>query len=285
VDTEATRQAYAKYLAETTFLDGQLGACMDIVDRSGRADDTIVIFTSEQGSSFPFGAKWTCYDNGLKTCFVVRWPGRVKAGSTTDAMVQYVDVVPTLIEAAGGDPTKVDVGLPGDPNGGSGFDGRSFLDVLDGKTDHCRDYVFGQHTTLGIINGTPCYPIRSVRSRTHKYIINPSHEATFTNAATKGAVWESWVERARTDSHAAERVRSYQHRPAEELYDLTKDPYEMKNVADDPKLANVKADLRKQLLAWMKQQGDEGNATERKARERQARPGGGNKKPRKPAKK
>jgi uncharacterized sulfatase len=193
-------------------------------------------------------------------------------------MVQYVDVVPTLIEAAGGDPTKVDTGRPGAPDGGNGFDGRSFLAVLEGKANKLRDYVFGQHTTRGIINGTPCYPVRSVRSRTHKYIINPSHEATFTNAATKGAIWESWIESAKTDAHAAARVKAYQHRPAEELYDLTRDPYEMKNLADDPELAGIKADLRKQLLAWMKQQGDEGNATEMKARERQGRGGGKRKK-------
>ena len=54
----------------------------------------------EQGNSFPF-AKWTCYDKGLQSGMVVRWPGKVKAGVQTDAMVEYVDVLPTFLDAAG----------------------------------------------------------------------------------------------------------------------------------------------------------------------------------------
>lgn len=271
VDSAATRQALTKYYAEITFLDGQLGACMKIVDDSGRKDNTLVIFTSEQGSSFPFGGKWTCYDTGLKTAFIVRWPARVKPGTATKAMTQYVDVVPTLIEAAGGDPAKVNTGRP-DAKGKTGFDGRSFLGVLLGKTDKHRDVVFGAHTTRGIINGSPCYPIRSARSATHKYIRNLNADATFTNAVTRpGRLFSSWQETGKTNPAAARRARFYQHRPPEELYDMAKDPYELRNVADDPAYAEVKAKLKKRLEAWMAQQGDEGIATEMKASQRQGR--------------
>ena len=276
VDTAVTRRGLSKYYAEITFLDGQVGGCMDVVEKSGRKADTMFIFTSEQGSSFPFGGKWTCYENGLKTAFVVRWPAGVKAGSATGAMAQYVDVVPTLVEAAGGEPGKIDTGRGGAPGGGRGFDGRSFLGVLLGKTDRHRDCVYGAHTTRGIINATQGgYPIRSVRSATHKYILNCNHEATFTNAATRGAgataIWGSWVASAKTDKFAADRVKWYQHRPAEELYDLAQDPYELKNIADDPACGKVKAELKKRLLAWMAQQGDKGNETEAGARRRQGR--------------
>jgi len=275
VDTGATRAGLSKYYAEITFLDGQVAGCMDVVEKSGRKDNTIFIFTSEQGSSFPFGAKWTCYENGLKTAFVVRWPAKVKPGSTTGAMVQYVDVVPTLVDAAGGETAKIDTGRPGAPGGGRGFDGRSFLGVLLGKTDTHRRYVYGAHTTRGIINGTECYPIRSVRNATHKYILNCNHEATFKNVVTRGTkatgIWGSWVELAKTDKFAADRVNWYQHRPAEELYDLAKDPYELKNVAADPACGKVKQELKKRLLAWMAQQGDKGNETERNARGRRGK--------------
>ncbi|MHC4751469.1 MAG: sulfatase-like hydrolase/transferase, partial [Planctomycetota bacterium] len=93
VDCAQTREGLIQYYAEITFLDGQLGACMKIVDESGRKDNTIVIFTSEQGSSFPFGGKWSCYETGLKTAFIVRWPAKVKADTRNKAMTQYVDVV------------------------------------------------------------------------------------------------------------------------------------------------------------------------------------------------
>jgi len=180
--------------------------------------------------------------------------------------------VPTLIEAAGGDPTAIDTGRP-DVRGNRGFDGRSFLGVLLGRTDTHADYVYGAHTTRGIIAGSDCYPIRSVRSRRYKYIRNLNHETPFRNTIIAGdkLYWPSWVEKARTDPKAAHLVRMYEHRPAEELYDVQADPWELTNLAGDPAHAQAKADLAKRLDAWMAQQDDRGIATEMKAAERQGR--------------
>jgi N-sulfoglucosamine sulfohydrolase len=270
VDCPQTREELTKYFAEITFLDGQLGACMRIVDNSGQKDDTIVIFTSEQGSSFPFGGKWSCYETGLKTAFIVRWPVRVKAGSRNRAMTQYVDVVPTLIEAAGARPGKIETGRP-DANGKTGFDGRSFLKVLLGKTEKHRNYVYGAHTTRGIINGSGCYPIRSVRSVRYKYIRNLNHESVFYNVVSTrpNELLQTWKEIGENNPAVAARARFYQHRPAEELYDLQYDPYELENLADDPAYAKIKGRLKKELKCWMQQQADQGNATELKAIEKQ----------------
>ena len=272
-DTRETRQALSQYYAEIEFLDGQVGGCLQVVEESGRKDDTIFLFTSEQGSALPF-AKWTCYDLGLKTGLIVRWPGHVESGSRTDAMVQYIDVLPTLLEAAGADPTKVDAGRPGSPSGSNGFDGRSFLNVLLGRTATHRDLVFGAHTTRGTINSSESYPIRSARNRSIKYIRNLSHEIPFDNANTKpgggGGVWESWM--AASGATKA-RGEFYQHRPAEELYDLSKDPFELHNVIADPQYAAVKRELSSELDAWMRQQGDKGVATEMRATDRQKVPG------------
>lgn len=268
-DTAETRQGMAKYYSEITFLDGLVGQCMKIVDESEGRDETILLFTSEQGSSFPFGGKWTCYDTGLKTALIVRWPGRVEPGSETDAMVQYVDILPTLIEAARGRPAEIDTGLPGAAGGGRGLDGRSFLGVLLGKSSRHRDHVYGVHTTRGIINGSPTYPVRSVRSIRFKYIRNLSWESAFTNAVTReGGVLSSW-KRAAGKSRA--RAEAYQRRPAEELYDLEKDPWELHNLADDPAHQATRTALGAKLDAWMSQQGDRGLETELQARERQGR--------------
>ena len=259
-DTPETRQALCCYYAEITDFDREVGEAMKMVAASGRADNTVFIYTSEQGAQLPHG-KWTCYDVGLRTALVVRWPRRVKAGSVARAMVQYVDVVPTLVHAAGGKPID-------------GLDGRSFLPVLLGKTDKHSDYVYGAHTTRGIIAGSACYPVRSVRSETHKYIRNLNHKIAFRNTlivSDKANYWRSWVAAAKTDKTIAKLVNMYQHRPAEELYDIVKDPFELNNLAADPAHAKVKAALSAKLDAWMKQQGDEGNATEMKARQRQGR--------------
>ena len=271
IDTPEARKALCGYYAEITAFDREVGQVMKQLDDSGAADNTMFLYTSEQGAPFLHG-KWTCYDEGLRTALVVRWPGRVKAGSTTDAMVQYVDITPTLIEAAGGDPTAIDTGRP-DASGNTGFDGRSFLGVLLGKTEKHADYVYGAHTTRGIIAASECYPIRSIRSNHYKYIRNLNYETAFHNTviASDKAYWPSWVAKAKTDPKAATLVGMYEHRPAEELYDVQADPWELKNLADDPAHAQAKADLSRRLDAWMAQQGDQGNASEMNAAQRQGR--------------
>src|SRR5690606_30626369 len=103
VDTDLTRKQMTRYFAEITYLDSLVGACLDIIERSPHRDNTIVMFATEQGNSFPF-SKWTLYDQGLRSGFIVRWPGSVKPNSRNPAMVQYTDILPTLVEIAGGDP-------------------------------------------------------------------------------------------------------------------------------------------------------------------------------------
>ncbi len=170
-------------------------------------------------------------------------------------MVHYVDVTPTLVDVAGGEPI-------------GGLDGRSFLPVLTGERDTHRDVVYGVHTTRGIINGSEAYAIRSIRTATHKLILNLNHDSMFTNAATKGSVWASWAEKAKSDPAAAALVKRYQHRPAVELYDVVSDPLEMDNIAERPESGTLVSELRQQLLDWMAEQGDKGVATEMQASER-----------------
>ncbi|MHC5057680.1 MAG: sulfatase family protein [Planctomycetota bacterium] len=257
VDTPETRESLTRYFAEITDFDREVGELMAGVRASGQEGNTAFICTSEQGAQFPHG-KWTCYDIGLRTALVVRWPERVKAGSVSGAMVQYVDVVPTLIDAAGGEQPVDDAGR--------GLDGRSFLGVLEGKAREHNEYVYGVHTTRGIISGSPCYPIRSIRTRTHKYIRNLKADSEFRNTliagGDKGGYWLSWVERAKTDPHAARIVGMYRRRPEDELYNVEKDVYELKNIAADPANAELTADLRRRLDAWMTSQGDKGVETE-----------------------
>ncbi len=265
VDTPETRDGWARYLAEITYYDGQVGQILDLLEKHGLAENTMVVVTSEQGNSMPF-AKWTLYDSGLQTALIVRWPGRVEPGSVTDAMVEYVDVVPTFVEAAGGMPAPV-------------LDGKSLLPVLRGETDHHKDFVYGIQTTRGTINCPEYFGIRSVRSDRYKLIVNLTPEVTFTNACTQSPEFLSWVEKAKAgDADAAEKVRRYQHRPPVELYDVRADPFEWDNLAEKPEHVETVTRLREKLDAWMESQGDEGQATELAAHEHQKRGGGGKKK-------
>jgi uncharacterized sulfatase len=170
-------------------------------------------------------------------------------------MIEYGDVLPTFLTAAA-------LEIP------EALDGKSFLPVLRGETGEHKSHVFGIQTTRGIVGGSDHYGIRSVRSGTHLYIRNLTPEATFSCSANKGEVWNSWVRAAKNgDVHAASLVRAYQHRPAEELYDVRKDPWNRRNRIDDPALKEIRAALRAELDRWMKAQGDEGQATELRARE------------------
>lgn len=248
VDTPATRETLSKYFAEVEYLDGEVGRCLDIVEKSGAASNTIVMYCSEQGIGMPF-AKWTCYDMGLRETVAVRWPGRIRPGTVTDAMVQSVDWLPTLLEAAGGKSPE-------------GIDGRSALHVLTGQVRRHADEVFGAHTTRGIIAGSDCYPIRSIRTRARKLILNLNHPARFHCVVQNTPYWAEWMERSRLDETARRITARYETRPAVEFYDLARDPFEQHNLAGRPECQSEIERLTARLRSWMGQQGDRGNETE-----------------------
>jgi len=177
-------------------------------------------------------------------------------GSVTDAMVSFVDVIPTLMEAAGGNPPR-------------DLDGKSFLDVLTGNSESHRDAVFASHTGNG--RNYPEWkanwsPMRAICTRNHKYILNFNPKRQFKNhiigcgpdrqPAAYQPYWDSWVEKAKSDSHARRIVDKYLWRPVEELYDLREDPYETNNLASSPEHADLLRSLRKRLASWRKKQGD-----------------------------
>lgn len=258
VDTPETREGYSKYLAEITYYDQQVGDVLALLKKHGLAENTLVVVTSEQGSEFPF-AKWTCYDAGLQSAMIARWPGKIAAGKKSKAMVEYVDLCPTFIEVAGG---KIPEGL----------DGKSFLPVLKGEKQEHKKHVFGMMTTRGIINGSEHYGIRSVRSETHKLIVNLTPDVEFRNIAMKTPFFLSWEALAKKgDARAIYLVNRFKRRPAIELYNVVTDPLETKNIAGKEENSEIIKSLRKELNEWMLEQGDLGQATEMDAGNHQAK--------------
>ena len=252
VDTPKVREDFSAYLAEITYYDGQVGEILDLLEENGLSENTLVMVVSEQGNAFPF-AKWTCYGNGLQSAMIVRWPGQVEAGAVTDALVEYCDVVPTFVEAAGGTPASV-------------LDGKSLIPVLRGDATRHKDYVYGEVTTRGIINGTDSYPIRTVRGERFRLIWNLNPTAKYTNACTRADAFQSMIAKATAgDAHAEEFVSKYHFRPEFELFDCNADPLEMNNVAGNPEYANVVTRLKGKLDDWMTDQGDQGIQTELEA--------------------
>lgn len=249
-DNQRTRQEYARYLAEITYMDGQVGELLQELEAAGGAEDTLVLFTSEQGAQFP-GCKWTNWDTGVHTALIARWPGTIAPGRT-DALVQYADVAPTLIEAAGGELT------------GWQLDGTSFLGVLKGTAQTHRRYVYGMHNNYP---EGPAYPIRSITDGEYHYIKNLTPDEVYIEKHVMGIngegtlnnhYWATWVWDATTHPKTYNLVKRYTHRPAEELYRLSSDRFEFTNLADRPEHAELKQRLAGELEEWMHSQGDPG---------------------------
>jgi uncharacterized sulfatase len=268
VDTVETRAELAKYYAEITYLDWQAGQVVKLIKDSKRADNTLILFFSEQGNDLPHG-KWTLYDGGIRVAAFANWAGKIKSERKTDAIIQYVDVTPTLIELAGGDPTILKTGKK-DTQGNEGFDGKSFANVLLGKTNELRKYAFAQFTGRGINHGPEAYASRAVTDGQWKLIKNIHHDKEFKNAAIKNAVYKSWIQKGKNgDAFAKEQTERYVKRPEWELYNLNSDPHELKNIAENKENKEILSKLKTELEKWMKQQGDLGNKTELEAYEHQ----------------
>ncbi|NND97019.1 MAG: sulfatase [Pirellulaceae bacterium] len=264
--TPKTREAFGRYLAEITYMDGQVGELLEVLDQSGQEKDTLVLFTSEQGSQFP-GCKWTNWDTGLHTAMIARWPGRVPAGKRTDAIVQYTDVLPTLMDLAGATPHA------------STFDGTSFLPVLMGQTDTHRQFAYGTHNN---IPEGPAYPIRTISNGEYRYIRNLQPDNLYIEKHLMGIqgdgklnnpYWQQWIAESGNSEQTYQLVQRYMQRPPEEFYHTAHDPYEMNNLVDDPSVATVKAELVAQLDRWMKSQGDPGAQQDTKQSHQAAKQG------------
>ena len=119
VDTPKTRAALANYFQDIATLDQRVGEVMNSLAKHGLAEHSLFIYTADQGPEWPH-CKWTCYDTGLHVPFIARWPGKIEPGSTSEALISFIDITPTLVDLAGG---------PALPQ----LDGRSFKQALLGK--------------------------------------------------------------------------------------------------------------------------------------------------------
>ncbi len=245
IDTPATRDWRAKYAAAVTKADDDLGTILDAA-RAHLPEGTLFLFSADHGAQWPFG-KWNLYESGVCVPLIVAWPGIVKPGARTAAMVQWIDFLPTLLEAAGGRaPAEID--------------GRSFLPVLRGESKTHRDRIFTTHSNDGRMNA---YPARAVRDDRWKYIRNLHPEFAFTTHIDlvsghlgQRAFFSTWEAAAKSDPRAAAILQRYHARPAEELYDLDADPHEQRNLAAAAQSAEPLAALRKDMDAWLLTQGD-----------------------------
>ena len=223
-------------IAEFTALEGTIadmdaaaGRVFAALHKAGRAEGAIVVFTTDHGLAMP-RAKCTLYDPGLEVALIFRWPG---GGFSSDVarseLVSNIDVVPTLLEAAGGDPP-------------AGIQGRSLLPLLRGSAYEPRDAIFAEKTFHSYYD-----PMRCVRTRHHKFIRN--FETAFA-VEVPGDIQRGEIFRADPSRYSADRTKFV------ELYDLDSDPMEQDNLAGSSSVKTVEQELSDELWGWMRETDD-----------------------------
>ena len=240
-DLPGVRAELSHYLNSTRRLDDTFGKVMQALDESGFADNTLVIFISDNGIAVPF-AKCNAWYHASRTPFLVRWPGVVARGSEDmKHFVSVVDLFPMFLEATG-------------VKGPAKLDGHSFLPLLKGRNQDGRDFVF---TQIDKKAGNDAVPMRCVQNGEFGYIYNPFSDGKHRyRNNNEGKCMAAMNEAAKTDPAIAARVQLFRYRVAEEFYDLKNDPNCLNNLIGDPKHANTIEAMQGRLAAWMKKTND-----------------------------
>ena len=240
-DLPECRAELAQYYQSVSRVDQGVGRLMRVLKQIGKYDNTVVIYISDNGVAFP-GAKTTLYEPGMNLPCIVRDPRQKKTGIACDALVNFTDLAPTILDFAGA--------LPG----ASSLQGRSFKPVLNQEHPEGWDETYASHTFHEI---TMYYPMRVVRQRRYKLIWNIAHglDYPFASDLWASSTWQATI-RAGNKYYGKRTVEAYLHRPKFELYDLEDDPHEVKNLANDPNYQRVLAELKAKLKAFQKRTND-----------------------------
>ena len=272
-DTPESRSELAQYYQSVSRIDLGVGRLVEILKEAGIYDKTLIVFTADHGMAFP-GGKTTVFEGGLKVPFVVRNPYEKSRGVVSKALLSHVDITPSLLDFAGGldheingpkkwvDPKKFwkDKEYLGkeNRNGGNKFrsyHGKSWINCLGKEDDKDRNVIHASHTFHEI---QMYYPMRVIRDRKYKLIWNIAHQLPYPFASDLWAAstWQAQLAKGKDAPYGTKTVDEYVNRPAFELYDIVNDPNEAKNLAQDPKYAEILKDYQDRMKAFQKEMQD-----------------------------
>jgi uncharacterized sulfatase len=242
------------YAIHIEWFDEHLGRMLDVLEEIGELENTLIVVTSDNGMPFP-RCKATCYEFGIHMPLAIRWGKEVKTGRVVDDFVSFTDFAPTFLEAAG-------VSVP------KNMSGKSLLSILEsgrsGQIDSSRDHVVigvERHFPGGRKDGWG-YPIRAIRTERFLYIKNLAPER-WPTGDPDGPVWPDDdptggfgdCDGSPTKTYLCEHKQdqsyyfnlAFSRRPAEELYDVKKDPFQLRNIAGQNQYAGIKVKLAARL--------------------------------------
>jgi N-sulfoglucosamine sulfohydrolase len=262
-DHPIIREDFADYLGEGMAFDASVGILLEELKRTGELDNTIVVVSGDHGApGFPRG-KCNLYDFGTRVLLAIRWPGHVAAGRRIASPVSLIDLAPTFLQAAGLKPA-------------ADMNGQSLLPALAKGNREPEKALRGTaitgrelHVNVAREGDLP-YPMRAIRTADFLYIVNfkPDRWPVATpplggkGSARRrmdidfGPTRTFFTEREKDPKIAREWQLGFGKRPAEELYDVRKDPHQMKNLAGDPAHEADRRRLREQLFKVLKENAD-----------------------------
>lgn len=237
-DLPRVREEVAQYYSSVSRFDVAFGLVMDELQKAGRDADTIVVFMSDHGMSFPF-SKATVYRNGTWSPVLIRIPDMPDT-QTRMEFVSSVDVLPSMLEL-------LQVKAP------QGLDGRSWVPLLKGESQSDRDYVI---THVNTVSSGKSLAQRCIRTPDRALMFHAwaGGDSRFGVEAMSGLTFAAM--KTSSDAQVQARVKQLVEGETLMLFDITADPSERKNLVDDPKYADDVARLSAKLLAHMKRTDD-----------------------------
>lgn len=239
-DISDVRHEVAQYFTSIRRFDQSFGQLITALKQSGHEDDTVIVFLSDHGMSFPF-SKATVYRNGTWSPVLLRWPGMEKP-QKREEFVSSVDILPTLLELLRL-PPLADV------------DGRSWMPLLRGETQPDRDFVI---THVNTVSSGKSFPQRCVRTKDFSYQFHawPNGSPQFRVEAMNGITYNAMAKAAETDQRIKQRVDQLTVGTMEQFFDLRNDPDERANRVAKPEFQQELTRLKKLLLAHMERTQD-----------------------------
>ena len=254
-DTPVVRGDLLDYYLEVERFDRDLARLLETLERAGELENTIVIVTSDNGMPFP-RAKANVYDSGARVPLSIRWPGNAAPGTVIDALVSLTDLAPTLLEAAGLKPIEA-------------MTGRSLRPLLRGESRAGGERVFIERERhANVRRGDLSYPVRAIRTKDYLYIRNfrpdrwPAGDPELYFAVgpfgdIDGGPTKTLLLGGRNDPAIARFFElAAAKRPAEELYDVRRDPEQLVNLAGTSAHRAAQRRLRDELDRWLRETGD-----------------------------
>lgn len=240
-DLPEVREELAAYYRSVHRLDRGVGMVLDRLKKAGLADETLVVFLSDNGSPF-LNSKTTLFDAGVHLPLIMRRPGQ-NPGIANPNLVSFTDLLPTFLDVAGARPAA------------GHRKGRSLMPILE-STDALPgwDIVFGSHTFHEITN---YWPTRFLRTRRFKYHRNVAWQLDFPfSGDLYGSLSWQGIRRQDPVMIGDRPLKSYIRRPPEELFDLDADPGEVNNLAEAPDHAETVSRFRVQMENWQRETRD-----------------------------